>query len=347
MSERMLSFTEIDTALTCWARWDYAYGGHLAGSTLKEKALAPILSEGRAWGAAAAAWHRSAASKTTALWEAHLALMESLDDDAKAMTDAGFPPDPVLQGEVHERLASMLDHYAETTEPLPNLTRLEEEIVVSIPSRKGGRSSTKYKFLCYLDGWCDDDGKRWVVEFKLRKQLTPVRVVQLSRQVRWYSWAVGKQSGVEPFGVYVDERLNAAPHDARMLKPGKDGLPKVSHAADQMTTPALYVQACADAMTEPKQEVIDKLASRQWQQRIPLVFTKNELAEAGSDLVSAGKLIRDLDSGALDPIRHAGKMTCGGCRYRDICSDPTSEYVTMQFDRGVPKRLRETGDRSR
>ena len=55
---RQLSFTEIQTALTCEGRHAFQYTGRLTGGeTLKRKQIAVELSNGRAWGAAVAAWH--------------------------------------------------------------------------------------------------------------------------------------------------------------------------------------------------------------------------------------------------------------------------------------------------
>ena len=149
-------------ALTCPVRWDFAYGGHLTpdGSTLREKARAPILSDGRAWGAAVAAWHgheRSSGQlevydhweEGQAKWAAHQALRDSYKRDVIAQVTAGVVVDQEGIADRLDRLHTMLDHYMATSERLPNLTRLEDEIDVPIPSRSGsGRASSTYRF-----GW--------------------------------------------------------------------------------------------------------------------------------------------------------------------------------------------------
>lgn len=335
---RLLSYSEIETALTCWARqrWDFAYGGHLAGAALKSKNLAPILSEGRAWGAGVAAWHRWAATSALAVWEAHEAIGSSLVADAKAMHDAGAPVDMNAYAEMDVKLRAMLDHYVVTASPLPNLTRLEHEIVVPIPSRSGRRSSNRYRFQCFLDGYTDDSGNQFIVEFKLRKRLQPAALVQRARQPRWYAWALAREQGFTPLGVIVDERLNEVPKDPRVLKSGKP-----SHAKDQLTTPEQYVEACLLGGEPPKDEVVEALRGRVWQQRIPLIFREGEIEQAGQELVSAAALVRDLDSGALTPIRNAARQRCDSCRYRDICAEPGDElYVNTLFERCPPKRHR-------
>jgi hypothetical protein len=336
---RLLSWTEIDTAMTCWAKWDFAYGGRLAGTTLKPKELAPILSEGRAWGAAVATWHQHADS-VIAPWYAHEALRDSLDADEAVMREAGVPTPLMTRVEMENRLSAMLDHYAETTEPLRGLKRLEGEIVVKLPSRGGQRSSSLYGFQCFLDGFTNEDGERWLVEFKLRSRLTEPTLLERQRQPRWYAWAEARSGKKQPLGVIVDERLNDVPKDPRVLKSGKP-----SHAKDQMTTPEAYAHVCHAAGELPHLDVVQALRQRQWQQRFPLMFRPGELAEAGQELVSAARLIRDLDSGVLTPIRNAKRATCSFCKFRDICTEPTDAIVVdTLFERTEPKRLRERSE---
>ncbi|CAB4197781.1 PD-(D/E)XK nuclease superfamily [uncultured Caudovirales phage] len=337
MKPRLLSYSEIETAMTCWARWDFAYGGRLAGDTLKSKSIAPILSDGRAWGAGVAAWH-AATDSLLAPIQAHHALSDSLDADEAEMHDHGIPVDQVQRLESENRLGEMLDHYMATASPLPNLTRLEGEVIVAIPSRSGKHASTRYRFQCFLDGFTDADGEQWIVEFKLRRQLQQAALVQKSRQPRWYAWALTtSQNGHAPTGVLIDERLNDVPKPARILKSGKP-----SHAKDQLCTSEDYVAVCLAADEQPKIEIVEHLRTRQWQQRIPLLFRSGEIDEAGQDLVSAAKLIRDLDSGVLTPVRNASQFHCGGCRYREVCAEPSDKlFVDSLFERTVPKRLRE------
>jgi hypothetical protein len=333
---RLLSWTEIDTAMTCWARWDFAYGGRLAGATLKPKELAPILSEGRAWGAAVAAWHQHA-GEVIAPWYAHEALRKSLDFDELEMRAAGFPTALEHRVEMEARLGAMLDHYCETAEPLHGLERLEGEIVVKLPSRGGRRASSLYGFQCFLDGFTNEDGERWLVEFKLRNRLTEPVLLERQRQPRWYAWAEAKAGKKQPLGVIVDERLNDVPKPPRVLQSGK-----VSHAKDQMATPEAYAQACHAAGELPKLEVVQALRQRQWQQRFPLMFRAGELEQAGQELVSAARLIRDLDNGVLAPIRNAKRVNCSYCKFAQICTEPGDEIlVDSLFQRTEPKRLRE------
>jgi hypothetical protein len=332
---RLLSWTEIDTAMTCWARWDFAYGGRLAGTTLKPKELAPILSEGRAWGAAVAAWHQHG-DELVAPWHAHQALRDSLDGDEAEMRQAGVPVNLEARVEMENRLGRMLDHYCETTEPLFGLERIEGEIVVKLPSRGGQRSSSLYGFQCFLDGYTDQDGERWLVEFKLRNRLTEPTLLERQRQPRWYAWAEARAGKKKPLGVIVDERLNDVPKDPRVLKSGK-----VSHAQGQMTTPEAYAHACHEAGELPKLDVVQGLRQRQWQQRFPLMFRPGELEEAGHELVSAARLIRDLDAGVLSPIRNAKRTNCSYCKFAGVCTEPGDELlVDSLFQRTEPKRLR-------
>ena len=340
--QRQLSFSEIATAMTCQARWDFAYSNRLAGDSLTPKALTPILSEGRAWGSACAAWH-SNANTVLAEWEAHQALRDSLNADYTAMTEAGlFPPPPQERLETETRLATMLDHYMASVEPLPNLTRLEGEIVTALPSRLGVRRSPLYRFQCYLDGYTAIEGQQWIVEFKLRNTLTDPALLARQRQTRWYAWALGQEQGYHPSGVIIDERLNLAPQPARLVQGRKKGEGRVpSHAKDQATTVEDYLGVCFDHGIPPKPETADALRARAWQQRHQILFRPSELEEAGRELVSGSKLIRDLDNGDLTPIRNATRMTCGGCRFREVCDNPTDRLlVDTLFDRKPAKRDR-------
>jgi hypothetical protein len=339
---RLLSYTEVETAMTCFARWDFAYGGRLAGSTLKPRQVAAVLSEGRAWGEAVAAWHRASGTLTAPL-EAQQALLDSLAEEADRLKELGLAVPMESRVMAERRLMAVLDHYMATAEPLPNLTRTEDEIVVPVPSRGGKRGSTHYRFLAKIDGWTDSDGVEWIVEFKLRGRLTPVWLVELSRQPLWYAWAESRLRRRRAFGVIVEERLNEAPKPALLTEKGK--VP--SHKKEQLTTPERYVDLCREYDVEPKQDTIDALAAREWQKRIPLAVSEKELAEAGRELVTAAKLIRDLDRGELMPVRNAKPGNCNGCKFRRVCKTPDdASVVDLDFERTVPKRLREPIERS-
>jgi len=328
MAPRSLSFTEIQTAMTCLARWDYGYGGRLAGTALKPRAIAPILSDGRAWGAAVAAWHADAGAgaglftpwdSMRARWGGLEAMRASFAADLNEQTATGVAVDLAAQVERMDRLAAIFDHYCSTAEKLRNLTLLEGEFDVAIPSRNGGRSSTRYHFGGFLDGFTIDEREHeWLVEFKLRAGLQRAEQIQLSRQIRWYAWARQRITGNPVVGVIVDERWNEAPKPARIVKGRQKGAHAVSHAKDQLTTPASYTAACAEFGEDPHEDVLAVLAAREWQKRTAIMFTPGELDEAGRELVSAGRLIRDLDNGALWPIRNAQQQLCSGCRFKAI-----------------------------
>jgi hypothetical protein len=344
---RVLSYTEIETALTCWARHDFAYGGRLTGGdTLKPKKLAPILSQGRAWGAAVAAFHQGQGTLLAA-WNAHAALNESLLADTRDARERGFDTDFVA--EEASRLGRILDHYIATTVPLDNLTRLEEEILVPVPTVGGKRGSTKYKFVAYIDGWTTTrDGQEWIVEFKLRQGLQDPDLMQKARQYPWYAWAKGRQSTSKPLGVLVDERLNDFPHPARLVKGKKKTDPPftVSHAKDQVTTPDVYLAACLEHGVDPDPYTVAHLDRREWQHRVPLMFRPSELETAGNEIRDAAKLIGMLDRGELTPIRNAARSRCRGCKFSRICANPTDHLlVDMLYERTVPKRLRPPGER--
>jgi hypothetical protein len=348
MTQRTLSFTEIDTALTCWARlrWDMAYGGRLAGSTLKPRLLAPILSGGRAWGAAVAQWHASAGT-LLASFQAREALHASLLADEAEMRGRGEAPLFGDRIDLEQRLNAVLDHYMATVQPFSNLTRLEEEVLVPIRARGDLlRPSSRYKFLYLPDGYTiDEDGRPWLVEFKLRGTLTDVRLIQRSRQWRWGAWALEQQIGEPPVGIYVDERLNEPPKLPRLVRAARKGqgidgrMP--SHDKSQLITSREYRDLCAEFEVDPSDEALTAFDARVWQQRVPVILRPSEIAEAGAELRDAAKLIRDLDSGSLMPIRNAKRGNCGYCKFNAVCDAPDdSYYVETLFERTVPKRLR-------
>jgi hypothetical protein len=91
----------------------------------------------------------------------------------------------------------------------------------------------------------------------------------------------------------------------------------------------------------PDPELVMELQSRQWQQRVAILFRPEELDEAGYELTSAGITIRDLDNGHVWPTRNASERNCGGCPFKRICADPSASLVDEQFVRIPAKRDRE------
>jgi hypothetical protein len=334
---RLLSYSEIHCALTCWAQHAFAYTGHLTdGDALHGRDIPLVLSEGRAHGAAAARWHQQGKSLMAAL-EAADALRRSLEADELEQREMGLVPSVEDRVATEARMLDLLAHYVDVATPLANLTRLEDEIVVAIPSRTGIHASSRYRFQCYIDGWTTDDQDRpWLVEFKLRRRLSSVELIANSRQLRWYAWALRQAKGIEPVGVLVDEFLNEVPRRPRILQ---SGIP--SHATNQLVRTLDYRRVCEEYGVEPTTTAIDAFDRITWHQRVPIFFGEGELDEAGSELVAAAKLIRDLDSGELAPVRHVSPMTCNSCRYRRICAHPEDDlFVESLFERVSPKRNR-------
>lgn len=356
---RSISYSEISSAQTCQARHAFGYTGHLTyGQTLHRRAIAPRLSHGRAWGAAVAAWHAFPADHTLmGCWQpvrakmaAHGSLLASYAADIAEQAQSGVWVSPLLQVERQNWLAEVLDHYVATADRLPNLTRLEGEIDIPLPSRTGRRSSSLYRFQGFIDGFTvDDHDHEWIDEFKLRDSLTSVKQIELGRQIRWYAWAHQRASGRQVVGVIVDERLSKAPKPPRLVQArrkheGIDGYVP-SHAVDQLCLPEDYLTLCEEYGVSYHDETVLALQQRVWQQRVPIPFRPSELEEAGQELVSAAKLIRDLDSGDLFPVRNAQPALCNGCKFRDVCAEPNDElFVDTLFERTVPKRLRRSAD---
>lgn len=334
---RSISHSEASTLLDCGLRWDLKYGGRLLdGDTLAPKVVAPRLREGRAWGKAVAAFHKGE--------DPHVALTLAVSEDADEQMAAGVYFPEVAQV-FHARLATILTHYVETVERLA-LTGLEQEIEVSIPSRTGARKSNKFRYLCFFDGIHTDDSGEWIVEFKLRDNLTALEKIVRDRQIRWYAWAYREQTGIEPVGVIVDERLNRPPVSPKILR---SGMP--SRDKDQFTTRALWGEAfrgaggdwntLKDSDREAIREALDNFDARRWQARHTLFFREDEINEAGHQIVSAARQIALMDAHDLYPTRNPNPSRCGGCEFNDICTTPTDrELIEATFSITTPKSKR-------
>lgn len=345
---RSLSQTEIVSVMTCQAQHAFGYTGHLTnGRCLRSKQIAPSLSYGRAWGRAVATWHSHSGSELEARLAAHEALQDTVAKDIAEQLDAGAMVAPEVEIDAVERLGAILEHYIAIGERMVGLRSLEERIFLPVPSRKGDGASRLYRFECFLDGALDDEhGREWLVECKLHGRLTPLRIVERLPQLRWYCWARQQETGRPVQGIIFDERWNEPPKPPRLVKDKGRKAMTVSHAKDQLCTADDYRAVCAEYGVEPKLETEIYLENRVWQQRPPILFRPDEIAEAGRELVDVAKLIRDLDGGR-QPIRNAQQRLCNSCRFDPICSSPDDELaLESQYDFIVPKRLRGEADRA-
>lgn len=369
---RAISYTEGSTLLTCQAQWDFNYGGYLAGATLRPKAVPIRLQEGSGWGAAVAAFHAAADDKLDA---GIVAMTTALDKEAEKLKKAGFY-DADAHRAMASKLRALLEQYAAEEDdrqfPLAGLHDLEQELLVPLPSRSGKGDSSRYRLQVFFDGVLTDaEGRTWLVEFKLRESLSPLELIANSRQIRYYAWAWQRETGQPVTGVIVDERLNEQPKQARWVKPKRKdegifvspgeaaalGAPysdkeqeafggasiearrTVSHAKDQVTTPESYLDACKRADVEPVPETLEAIANRRWSQRHPIFLSDHEVAESGDELVSLGRQVAAIDSGQVYPVRNVKPQNCNGCRFREICNDPSdSDLVDSLFTRRPAKR---------
>lgn len=224
--KRLISHSEVATALDCAVKHSFAYTGQLTdGDVLKPKIVAPKLRAGRAWGAAVAAWHEDHATvdspelRKRSMECAVDALAETLADDETQQREHGVF-DQAEADMMHRHLCDLLGDYITHAEPIP-LTRPEHELQVPIPSRTGVRRSSVYALHCFLDGiHTDSDGRDWIVEFKLRGQLQTLDLIAKQRQTRWYAWAWREATGRPVAGIIVEERLDAIPAEVRTNKDG-------------------------------------------------------------------------------------------------------------------------------
>lgn len=363
---RAISFTESGNLLTCQAQWDFNYGGFLAGDCLKPKAVPLRLQEGRAWGAGVAAFHAAAEDKLDA---GIIALTAALDAEAKKLEDKGFY-DADAHRQMASKLRALLEQYAANEEAysvgLAGLSGLEHELMVPLPSRSGKGDSSRYRLQVFFDGvLVDEEGRIWLVEFKLRETLSALELITNGRQIRYYAWAYEREYGKPVAGVIVDERLNAQPKPPKIVKCKKgEGLEvevdvldketkeptgekkmvwkKPSEDKAQLTTPELYTAACEEYGVEPSEEMVQALRDRRWGQRERVFLTPREIEESGTELVSLGRQVANVDSGLVYPVRNVKPQNCNGCRFREICNDPhDTELVDSLFDRRPPKRDRD------
>jgi len=362
---RAISFTESSNVLTCQAQWDFNYGGHLAGDCLKPRAVPTRLQEGSAWGAGVAAFHAAEVDKVDA---GIVALTTKLDEEAEKLNAKG-----VYDADAHRAMASklraLLEQYGAEEEsrpvPLAGLGDLEQELLVPLPSRSGKGDSSIYRLQVFFDGVLEDEeGRIWLVEFKLRETLSALELITNGRQIRYYAWAWEREHGRPVAGVIVDERLNAQPKPPKIVNSKKGegievevdvldketkeptGEKKMQWKAPskdkaQLTTPDLYEAACEEYGVKVDEEMVAALRDRRWSQRERVFLRPREIEESGTELISLGRQVAALDSGQTYPVRNVKPQNCNGCRFREICNDPhDQELVDSLFDRRPAKRNR-------
>jgi hypothetical protein len=350
MSGRLISHSEATTALDCQAKHDFAYVGKLAGTALRPRDTAPLLRRGRAWGSGVATYHQldRGTDPSYAKQQILVAMNNALEEDAEAQKAAGLyiPEDHEA---MFNDLEMLMTHYVSTTEHL-YIERPEHQVLVPIP-RTGRRRRFRRRvspdiFEAYLDGiHVDDEGRYWIVEYKLRGRLSSLEQLAKSPQHRRYAWAWREIHGIDVTGVIADERLAEIPRPARWVQEkrkgeGIDG--KVpSHAKDQLCTPEAYLEACEQANVEPVPETEASLRSRRWQQRERIFFRRGELNEAEEELRSIAKQLHQLDRGEIYPVRNPSQMRCPSCQFNEICNEPTDfDLVAALFKRVPAKRNR-------
>jgi CRISPR/Cas system-associated exonuclease Cas4 (RecB family) len=339
---RTISVSEVGALYDCEARWDFGYGGHLVGGdALTRRLPALTLRRGHAWGVAVAEWHATGDYES-----ARQALGQCLAQDADRQRKHGVYVE-VEHRDLHKRLAGLLDHYVTTTQRIPLFGR-EQELRAPIPSRTGQRASNRYVFHGYVDGLTREHVMPglWIVEFKLRDRLSTYEQVTWTRQVRWYGWAAERALGERVEGVIVDERLSDAPKGVRWVKGrGKDAPRVPSHAKDQLCTAEAYRAACERAGVDVHEDTFDALAARRWHERHVVILRRDEIERAERELVSAARLVAELDSGRRFPVANPSQFRCPGCAFRDICNTPDDvELIDLDFIRKPPKRLRQEED---
>lgn len=324
-SNRFISVTEVGELLECQAKHAFGYTGALSGGKCLEPLVPHLnLRRGRAWGAGVAHWHEHGEFAP-----ASLAMLAALDDDVQAMQQAGVWTEELAAEHyaLYESLASILSDYAATAERL-TFDSPERELRVDI-------GDTGFGFLGFLDGLhTDADGRVWLVEFKLRGELTPAEHVGLDRQVRWYGWACRELFDIEPAGLIYDERTTFVPGPVKMNADGETPTKRQAGC-----TADAYAAAWRAVGKEPDEATMAALGKRETHGRTHVVFTPRELDDAGRELVTATKLVRAFDERLLHPVRNTQKGRCARCKFREICPDPTGsiEILPALFALKPPK----------
>lgn len=328
---RTLSHSELVTLTECPARWAFRYGGQLTdGDCLETRAPARVLRAGWAWGACVYALHAAGID------DARETLASALGHDAAELQELGSY-DEAEHEALLGQLTGVLEHYAGTAERLHGLHSPEEPIEVALPSRGGLRSSNRFRYAGRLDAvWHDEDGRAWIVEFKLRGKLSSIEQLALDRQGRRYAWAWERATGERVAGVIYDETLSDPPRPPRVLLSGR-----TSHDKRQMTTAAAYRASCEETGTPVDPETLDALGRRVWHQRFRLVFRPGEIADTGQELVWLARQVQLIESGVIGPVRAPSMRRCPGCAYREVCATPDDrDLVDELFLRVPPKRKR-------
>lgn len=293
------------------------------------------LRRGSAWGRAVARWH-----ETHDVAAACNAAVEQLDKDAAEMKAAKVYTGAVEEehGDLADTLLKLVVDYASRDASPLNLSHAEHPLDVPVPGVPDMR------FEGFLDGLhTDDDGGVWIVEYKLRENLTDAGSVVMGRQFRWYAWACRELFDVAPLGVIVDERLAETPGPVVLNKADKDGR-RAPRKGQAQCSAEDYLAACEAAGVDPDGDTHARLLSKRWQRRHVVEFLPFELDEAGAEVASAARQIAAFDANRVRPIRNPHRSRCTSCDYRDICPDPdgSRDIIRALFEVKPPKRERAT-----
>jgi len=279
-----ISHSEAETAHSCQLKWSFRYG-----RGLKPLTTAYRLRRGRGWGIAVADYHRCF-DQIDPLAMARNTLTEALADEwKKTFPDGAFQHVPmeaeVEARELHAELDALLVHYAKFQPPL-GAHDLERKYLVGVPGLRGAETGRAARLDVRIDLMQRDEHGLWLVEHKLREDLTPFKLITRSRQWRWYAYA-HKRAGGEPIvGVIVDERRAVLPSEPMLLKNGS-----VSRDKAKRVDPDEYLAACRDAGHEPDEEALAAYRARIWQERHHIFLSDLELVEAGRQIASSARLI--------------------------------------------------------
>lgn len=294
--ERYITRSEIRSLLDCEARWDFRYSDRLAGSSLEPIVVPNLLALGTSWDTVVKTYNHGGSVGAVLL--------------------------DLYKGE-DNRIVHLAHRYASLYKPMRTVT-VKPFIVEILPGMKVAIQPD--------DRLIDENGRTWLVEYKLRTSLTSLEYLQRDLQGMLYVYGARK-SGKEVAGVIFDEMLNELPTEMRFKKDG--GPSKVQSCSVQE-----YIRGCEAIGFDPDPDIVAKLEVRRVHQRVPIEFYDFDL-EGIDDLLKSAELhIQLLERGAMYPKRIRNPMMCRLCEFNPICEHPDPDLIDFTFTRREARRNR-------
>lgn len=165
-----------------------------------------------------------------------------------------------------------------------------------------------------------DTGQAWSFEFKVRKQLTPEALGEVSLQQATQQYVLAQH------GFPIEGAIEFAIRDQLPNQPkqNKDG--KMSRAACATDWPT-YLAALVAAGLNPAdyEDVRIDLESKEWFRLVTQYRTMDECNRIWEAVVVP--TTREIQSGLVQPIPVLAKHVCRGCSYLEPCMEDVRGYA--------------------